>query len=462
MFRISHRVGQAGGMRPAANRRRWILSGLLLALFVLGAFGVPRGPLSATAQERPVQAGLTVNDPAGGQGEDSIFNHYPIDVIIGDYGSMEFSGRGVFNYEVKRSGVRVKLGKGPEGGFPEPINDVLEFFAIRRNASGEIRIRRRADGSETVIVQGEMGLFTEDSAPLLNGIVRDVSFGVFEIINPDDRGERVFAGFTPTTNGVKAYGGLRENGQDQFFPQTPTFPGATAIDVDLQKGRRMRNGGLQDFTQVRVRETGTRGWTTLYKSAELVPVPAEPATRLEVEFSVGGLNPGGRVYFDDIFTWGLNGSAEQPVIDNLMEAAGHNIQVFDELLKPNFDSAEAVDHLTDGIDMLQNARQLMRTCDCQPSTRISKAVGATRKALKFNQQAITAIQAGQTNDAIEAVLKAVHQKAKAGLYMRGHNPKKKNKRFDKGDDPQLFDLDELPPGIFADGFESGDVNAWSL
>ena len=76
----------------------------------------------------------------------------------------------------------------------------------------------------------------------------------------------------------------------------------------------MRNGGLQNFTQVKVRETGTRGWTTLYKSAELrSPVPGEPATRLEVEFSAGGLNPGGRVYFDDIFTSGLNGSAEQPV-----------------------------------------------------------------------------------------------------------------------------------------------------
>ena len=166
------------------------------------------------------------------------------------------------------------------------------------------------------------------------------------------------------------------------------------------------------------------------------------------------------MYFDDIFTSGLNGSAEQPVIDNLMEAAGHNIQVFAELLKPNFDSAEAVDHLTEAIDTLQTARQAMRTGNFQPSTKIPKALGATGKALKFNQQAITAIQAGRTNDAIEAVLKAFHQKAKAGLFMRGHNPKAKNKRFDEGD-PQLFDLDKFPPGIFADGFEAGDVNAWS-
>ena len=92
------------------------------------------------------------------------------------------------------------------------------------NSSGEVSPRRVADGTGVVVIQGEMGLLTENGAPLLNGIVRDVSFGVFKIINADDRGERVFAGFTPTTNGVKAYGGLREDGQDQFFPRRRRFP----------------------------------------------------------------------------------------------------------------------------------------------------------------------------------------------------------------------------------------------
>ena len=110
----------------------------------------------------------------------------------------------------------------------------------------------------------------------------------------------------------------------------------------MQKGRRTRGGVLQDHTRARFRETGTTGWTELFTSAELVPVPAEPATRLEVEFSAGGLNPGGRVYIDNIFTWGLNGSAEQPVIDNLMEAAGHNIQVVDELLAAKVQDADGL------------------------------------------------------------------------------------------------------------------------
>ena len=137
-----------------------------------------------------------------------------------------------------------------------------------------------------------------------------------------------------------------------------------------------------------------------------------------------------------------------------MEAAGHNIQVFAELLKPNFDSAEAADHLTEAIDTLQApARQAMRTGNFQPSMgEIRKALGATGKALKFNQQAITAIQAGRTNDAIEAVLKAFHQKAKAGLVHEGAQPQ--GSRRTKGSMraiPQLFDLDKFPPGIFADG-----------
>ncbi len=76
------------------------------------------------------------------------------------------------------------------------------------------------------------------------------------------------------------------------------------------------------------------------------------------------------------------------------------------------------------------------------------------RAKDLDQQALDAIDSGDTSKASESLIEASTAKARAELFMEGHNPQ-------PGPFPdELGGFDAGDP-IFTDGFESGDVSEWS-
>lgn len=67
---------------------------------------------------------------------------------------------------------------------------------------------------------------------------------------------------------------------------------------------------------------------------------------------------------------------------------------------------------------------------------------------------LSAIDNGDTSKAGQLLIDATLTKTRAGLFMEGHNPQ-------RGPSPDGLGGFDVGDPIFSDGFESGDVSAWS-
>ena len=234
-----------------------------------------------------------------------------------------------------------------------------------------------------------------------------------------------------------------------------------------------------ECTFVQVRQQGTKRWTILHRP--VVPAGGRPAP-LKVCLGAHELGAGGTIYFEDITTNGLSGSGELEVLYDLEDAAEDDEAMIDETLEDHFGPGPVfdrnfnplsqgvqglIDYLNSAIATLTEARQKIRADEFQATTRVPQAPRATRSALTFDRQAITAVRKGNFAMAIEAPVQAVEQTVRAGLFMRGHNPKAGSIRDGTGGfddaDPRFLDLALLQSfgKIFPDGYHAGDVNSWA-
>jgi hypothetical protein len=90
----------------------------------------------------------------------------------------------------------------------------------------------------------------------------------------------------------------------------------------------------------------------------------------------------------------------------------------------------------------------------QPGTRSSDALIELNTAKRLDQEALDAIAAGDLTTASQRLIDASTAKARAELFLEGHNPQ-------PGPFPDGLGGFDAGDPIFADGFESGDVSAWS-
>ena len=112
------------------------------------------------------------------------------------------------------------------------------------------------------------------------------------------------------------------------------------------------------------------------------------------------------------------------MIDETLEDHFGPGPVFDRNFNPLSQGVQGlIDYLNSAIATLTEARQKIRADEFQATTRVPQALRATRRALTFDRQAITAVRKGNFAMAIEAAVQAVEQTVRAGLFMRGHNPK---------------------------------------
>ena len=100
-------------------------------------------------------------------------------------------------------------------------------------------------------------------------------------------------------------------------------------------------------------------------------------------------------------------------------------------------------------------RQIQRVRpEFQQNTKGAKALRELTKAIKQDQQALEKIAAGDTSAAVDLLIQAAEHKARAELFISGHNPR-------PGPFPDGTGGFDAGDPLFADGFESGDVSAWS-
>ena len=315
----------------------------------------------------------------------------------------------------------------------------------------------------------------------MKGIKPGSTYATVEIKNADDPKTRLFVGFVPTGGGkLLVYAGASQDGKDKFFNKMPRLSARLGVEVEIQRGRRIATDGrLLEHTFVRVRQQGTEKWTILHRSAVRA---IGPPARWIACFGAYDLDAGGTIYFDAVRTQGLSGAGEDKVNADLMASVRKNQAMIMEALLKNLDLGRVfdvdfnplsqqvqglIDDLNSGIAKLNEARRKIRAGDFQSTTRVPQALRATRSALTFDQQAITAIRDGNFEMAIEAAVQAVEQTVRAGLFMRGHNPKTGPIRDGTGGfddaDPKFLDLALLQSfgKIFPDGYDAGDVNAWA-
>ncbi len=163
------------------------------------------------------------------------------------------------------------------------------------------------------------------------------------------------------------------------------------------------------------------------------------------------LGPGGTMFIDDVFTTDLRDPAVTPVTTLIDESFDEEIEAFVLIAQ---DPMAARGLIERALEKITAAQQQISQGGFQAESRSSDALVELNKAKQLDQEALQAIDNGDKPAANDALIEASTAKARAELFLEGHNPQP---------GPFPDGLGGFDPGdpILADRFESGDVSAWS-
>jgi hypothetical protein len=205
------------------------------------------------------------------------------------------------------------------------------------------------------------------------------------------------------------------------------LPGVFAVELRITKGLdRDANDQEFDAAGVRVRPAGSQDdFMIVGDYFEPFNLDGSDAvfpntTGFGATFGADNLGPGGTMFIADVFTNGIRDPA-------CIEVA---------------------------MGKITEAQNQFGQSEFQEGTRSSDALFELNKAKQLDQEALAAIAAGDLPTASQKLIDASTAKARAELFLEGHNPQ-------PGPFPDGLDGFDLGDPIFADGFESGDVSAWS-
>ena len=188
---------------------------------------------------------------------------------------------------------------------------------------------------------------------------------------------------------------------------------------------------------------------TLFEDFSL---PVDPPPSFIGSAGVPGLDEGGTMFIDDIVTFNLRDPASTLATNLINQAVDEEINGF-ILLSSN--PAEAKRLIEGAVAKIIEAEQAISSnSEFQQGTRYPQALAELAKARQFDQQALEAIVGGNTTQVGDLLINAAEAKARAKLFLDGHNPL-------PGPFPDGLGGFDAGDPIFADGFESGDVSAWS-
>ena len=236
-------------------------------------------------------------------------------------------------------------------------------------------------------------------------------------------------------------------------PPTPVFyPDVNAVEcfVELRQDE-TANGSLL-HKRVGSRPSGTDQPFDILVDADDVPTTSgQPFRDFEGGTGIFGLGPGGSMFIDDVFTRNL-GSLAGATVTGLIDGAFD--KEIDAFVKLTTDTPAARELIEAAIAEITLAEQAISLGGFESGSRSADALRELSNAKDLDQQALDAIDSGDTARAPELLIEASTAKARAELFMEGHNPQ-------PGPFPDTLGGFDVGDPIFADGFESGDVSAWS-
>ncbi len=385
-----------------------------------------------------------------GFAEGNDFNFVPFD-LGGDYYSFEVSDLDVYNLDQQPFSTTISIVGGPDLRAEDKnrsSNDVLAFRGNGSSSGGFVTPSRIGD--EAVSVRCTVGLFTTGrrQKPLRTGINagETVAFTGIGAVGGNDF---LFAGVAPRKDGTQVFA------RDNTRLLTNVFlDDVFAVELDLEKGVQSQGGQDMSFARLSVRPAGSDDPFDLLVE-ELFPVFDDPFPQgLDTIFGVDGLDEDGQIFFDNIFVSGLEGIAEAAASELLDDAFELEVSAFVELFV-NPDGAKK--KIQRAVKKLKKAKRSLKKNrkDLSPTTDLSRTRAAIGTALDLDQQVLDAIEGGDATEADRLLIEVTTEKARAELFLQGHDPGPGP--FEDG--VGGFDLDDP---IFVDGFESGDVSAWSL
>jgi hypothetical protein len=387
------------------------------------------------------------NPPSSGPFGSPIRTFIPFDEPDADFYSFEVSDLEVYNLEINTSGATIGIGSGTGN------DDVLEIQGLTAGGFG-LATPRTIGFGERVRVQATVGVPISGNAPRLDGIVPGESFAGVQINNAQsDPPKFVIGAAFPTENGTTIAGAT----QDGVFGQQ-LLPGVFAVDIVVDRRIDDFDGILKEGAGVRYRPAGSNeDFAILFD--RYFQIEGEGSNQIlpnvngfQTTFGADRLGPGATMFIDDVITSGLGDPAAVPVTTSIDEAFDLEIEAFVKTAQSPADADRLIER---AIDLLTAAEQQISLAGgFQSGSRTSDALMELSKAKKLDVEAREAIANNDPATANQALIDAATAKARAELFLEGHNPQ--SGPFPDG----LGGFDAGDP-IFADGFESGDVSAWS-
>ena len=365
----------------------------------------------------------------------------------GDFYGFEVSALDVYNLQFGPGDIMPTIGPAPDLMLDDILstNDALNFTSTGQGSDGLVRLPRIAAGEGAIQVtlgfDGVLRPTSPESAPSLFVQLQQVGSG---------SAQSTVCGARLSATGILAFA-QDENGE---APNTRFYPDADALDCSVYEAVAPDNAGVTGhYTIVKSRPAGADKlvqWDVLLAAHE--PLDASlPIPGWQTGFGVDNLDEGGRVYVDDVLTFGFNGTAEQPVIDLIEQALDLELDAMDEAsVSPD----AAVVSIDAAIGKLTEAETLLNAGGFAAETNSAAALSAVRAALDDDRAARDFLTEADAVEAVNRLLDSALEKALAQIMLRGHNPQ-------PGPFPDGMGGVDFGDPIFTDGFESGDVSAWS-
>ena len=229
------------------------------------------------------------------------------------------------------------------------------------------------------------------------------------------------------------------------------YPDVFAVEIIVDRGIFDIEGVPMDVTRVQSRPDGSDAPFDLIFEDFSAVSPNPFPNGLIGSWGVANLDDGGTMFIDDVLTVDLRDPAGVSVANLINEAFD---QEFDAFVKVDQDANLARQLIESAIDKITLAEQAIGLGGFQASTRVADALTELANAKDRDRRALDSLDSGDTSRAKDFLIFARTFKARAELFMRGHNPQ-------PGPFPDGLGGFDVGDPVFADGFESGDVSAWS-
>lgn len=437
---------RAGTLIPPTSSRpssRRIVLKLACALVLVGMAALGLSTRSASAQPPGPPPGPP---PSGAPFGTPIRIFIPFDDPAADFYSFEVSDLEVYNLEFNTSGATVGIGPGVGN------DDVLVIQGLSEGGFG-IATPKTIGFGQRPRVQGTVGVPMDGNTPRLDGIVPGETFAGIQINDKQsDPPKFVIGAAFPSSDGTTVVGATQEGVMDQIF-----LPGVFAVELAVDRGVDDFNGIPHDGAGVRYRPAGSNDdfailFDRYFQISDEGSNPTLPNENgFQTTFGADRLGPEGTMFIDDVTTLALRDPAVVPVTTFINDAFDLEIEAFVKIAQSPGEADRLIER---SIELITAAEQQISLAGFQDGTRASDALMELSKAKKLDVQAREAIASGDAATANQALIDASTAKARAELFLEGHNPQ-------PGPFPDgLGGFDDGDP-IFADGFESGDVSAWS-